>query len=497
MSSESFRRRTQRCVDSALHQIHRELDGRPYRRRFLDRLVAVVRERSSLLQHAPSPSGGVVGATLLYNLLWLERAAIRAPESWPGAWGHPLLVAHSLASHLFGEYPVPRFLAWCWLQQRTPEQRRAQQWFIAHARGRALRQLPLPIALTRRMEHELLRTPDHMQLTPALRRAEVLGLGGSEALAQAVLATPLAASTEHGAWWRKALTWMVARGDTLAPQHVARVVAYLHARCDQVSLQGKTVASLLRDLDREAPVAGQGGRRRLAIAWPRSRWRALSLRIDRSAAEPRVAQWDLVELCDHEALRREGREMRHCVGCYAGRCRSGYARIWSLRHRWLCEDKVRSVLTIEIDPARGRIVQVRGKANRRPSGLPLELLERWASREALIIDPRACGTPPPAAPAPAAEVPRTAAPPGVMPDETLLCSPLTGASDGEARSVSSTRSSRLTSSGALSAASPHRFLGPSNALQEQDGGGSLVGSSSGSQPALAWRPVMAKAAATT
>ena len=419
MSSESFRRRTQRCVDTALHQLHRELEGRPHRRRFLDRLVAVVRQRSSLLRHAPSPSGGVVGATLLYNLLWLERAVIRAPESWPGAWGHPLLVAHSLASHLFGEYPVPRFLAWCWLQQRTPEHRRAQQWFIAHARGRALRQLPLPIALTRRMEHELLRTPDHVQLTAALRRAEVLGLGGSEALAQAVLATPLAASIEHGAWWRKALTWMVARGDALAPQHVARVVAYLDARREQVSLQGKTVAALLRDIEREAPVVGHGGRSRRAISWPASRWAALSLRIDGSAAEPRVAQWDLVELCDREALRREGREMRHCVGGYAGRCRSGYAGIWSLRHRWLCEDKVRSVLTIEIDPVRGRIVQVRGKANRRPSGLPLELLERWASREALSIDPSACGKPRPVEPASRA-APRTTPPPGATLDEKRL-----------------------------------------------------------------------------
>ncbi|MBL0216300.1 MAG: hypothetical protein IPQ07_20745 [Myxococcales bacterium] len=45
-------------------------------------------------------------------------------------------------------------------------------------------------------------------------------------------------------------------------------------------------------------------------------------------------------------------------------------------------------LTIEIRPWSRTIVQIRGKANARPSGWPLELVRQWAARESLRIDRR-------------------------------------------------------------------------------------------------------------
>lgn len=78
--------------------------------------------------------------------------------------------------------------------------------------------------------------------------------------------------------------------------------------------------------------------------------------------------------------------MRHCVSTYAQRCAGRYSSIWSLRHRACDESVARSVVTIEVRPATATIVQLRGVANSRPHGEPLELVRRWAARESLAFD---------------------------------------------------------------------------------------------------------------
>ena len=77
--------------------------------------------------------------------------------------------------------------------------------------------------------------------------------------------------------------------------------------------------------------------------------------------------------------------MRHCVATYANACAAGHSSIWSVRHRWCDEGVTGSALTIEVHPRTASIVQVRGTANARPSGWPLELVRRWAAREGLRV----------------------------------------------------------------------------------------------------------------
>jgi hypothetical protein len=89
----------------------------------------------------------------------------------------------------------------------------------------------------------------------------------------------------------------------------------------------------------------------------------------------------MMELTDSAQLRKEGAALHHCVASYADRCRRGHSSIWSLR-LWQGE-KVRYVLTVEIDPRTRAVVQARGRANRAASGKPLRLLRDWAVRERL------------------------------------------------------------------------------------------------------------------
>lgn len=380
MTTDSFRRHARACVDRSTHLVLAALADQPGPRARLEGLLRIVQRRSDLLVHPAIERGEVPAIAALAHLARCEAALVRDPDDWPGASGHPLRVVHDLASHRFGRYPVPRFLASAWFGDDTPGAAERRRWFVAHAQGQRFRSLALPIAMTRRMEHLFLRTPDHLTVDQALRRAEVLGLGGSAELAEAILATRLAEQFDDAERWRAALIWLVGCGDEVELTQVRPLVDYLQANLAIVDLRGRTFRSMMR---RVRLWHGQLGQARVRlVAWPRSRWQEMRVPVAPRPDEPRSAEWTITELTSSHALWHEGQALHHCVVGYAAYCVRGWSSIWSLRHRWNDGGALRSVLTIEVD-ASGCIVQVRGRANHRASGWPLELVRRWATREQL------------------------------------------------------------------------------------------------------------------
>lgn len=375
MATDGFRRHTRASVDVALRRTYQFLS--PQARGVITRLLAVVRARSNLMHHPPTRDGELVQVTTLVNIARFEEAFVRDPERWAGASGHPIAVVHSLASHLFGTYPVPRFLASAFFGRDDVRIRAV----TAHARGQAFRRLAMPIAFTRQMEHHFLRMPDHVEFDRAMRRAEVLGLGGSTGVAHTVSTTFLGERFTDGDAWRRALAWLVRCGDDVDPVQIEPLIEYVAAHLHAVQLRGRTFASAMRLVaDWHALLAMQ---RRAMFSWSRSRWREMTLRV---TGRKRDMEWSIVELLDTRALIEEGRAMRHCVATYAQRCRFDLSRIFSLRHRWCDDNSARSVLTIEVLPRAGRIVQVRGAANSAPTGEPLSVMRRWAAREGLLVN---------------------------------------------------------------------------------------------------------------
>jgi hypothetical protein len=83
----------------------------------------------------------------------------------------------------------------------------------------------------------------------------------------------------------------------------------------------------------------------------------------RDASAPPIV-WQLMELTNGAQLRTEGMALHHCVASYADQCWRGASRIWSLRVRR--GEKVRHVLTVEVDMKRRAVVQARGGAIVRP-----------------------------------------------------------------------------------------------------------------------------------
>lgn len=82
------------------------------------------------------------------------------------------------------------------------------------------------------------------------------------------------------------------------------------------------------------------------------------------------------------ALQSEGRQMRHCVSSYVNSCSNGHKGIFSLTK--VSEfGREKKLLTIEVINS-GRIVQVKGLANREPKPFESELVRMFAQHNFLI-----------------------------------------------------------------------------------------------------------------
>ena len=398
-SAERFVRRHRHQTDRAISQAYACLAADAIATATFRELLLCVRNRARRLLDAPVVYGRHSGVDALFNLSRFTWAHIRGVTDWPGtsaAW-RPAVCA--LAQHLIGRYPLPTFLAASWYAFDDLHAEKKREWFVAHGRGASFRSLDLPIDMTRRMEHVFLASPDHLSIEHALRRAELLALGASDRLVRAVLATRPGTDLANGAFWRTMWMFLVANAHLIDLAQIGPVIDFVQAvRHERVaveaqdgivfrdppqpsfSMKGRTMPSLLRlvqEWHRSLGVANGG------LTWPASPLRPMVVEEtgDDPSAPPSV--WHLMELTNGAQLRTEGTALHHCVASYANRCRQGLSRIWSLRVRR--GEKVRHVLTIEVDMARHAIVQARGWNNRPASGKPLRLLREWAARERVVL----------------------------------------------------------------------------------------------------------------
>ncbi len=361
-------------------------------------LLHYVRNRAARLLEAPVVNGYHAGVEALINLSRFGSAHVRTAAAWPETTSSWRPAVSSLAHHLVCKYKVPAFLASSWYSTDAGADEK-RGWFVAHGRGASFRSLNLPIELTRRMEHIFLASHDHLPIEQAIRRAELLGLGACTELVESVLATRLATDLSNGEFWRTVWIFLIANASIIDPAQIGPMIDFIQAiRHDRVametpdgmveldppqpafSIRGRTVQSMLRlmrDWHRSLGLGTAG------LAWRPSPLRPMVLEEPSQEASAPPRRWQLMELTNSAQLRAEGAALHHCVARYADRCCLGMSRIWSLRLQR--GEKVRRVLTIEIDPKRRVVVQARGRANCAASGRPLQLLQHWAARERVQI----------------------------------------------------------------------------------------------------------------
>ena len=392
-------------IDDEISAVLRAFDWHPERRTAFERLVNTVRSRTDLLR--PTSGQGSHGwvapvflVNRLRNLASRQRHWIAPCETWQPFAGNLRPVFRSLAQHLLARYPVPGFMDAVWDLPAGPGSFRQQAWYIRFGQGAAMRDLNLPIALTRRMEHHVRQASDHYTVAQALRYGETRGLGGSERLAREIIRGRLGQNTRHPAFWRTVIALFVRQGD-LQLQHVNPIIDFIDVNkfdgqevptadgselrpplWPHFSIEGRTMASLLRltetwhaDLSNKKDV--------LKLSWLSSGIQGYRF-LERRGSEQSDLDWTISELLGSDALYAEGRALHHCVYVYSKTCKQGETTIWSLRLR--VNDQEKSMATIEVIPRRRSIVQARAKCNLPVIGRSREIIHAWADQEGLTYD---------------------------------------------------------------------------------------------------------------
>jgi PcfJ-like protein len=387
--------RTDRAISQAYMRLATDVRGRAT----FNELLRCIRDRSPRLLDAPVVDGCHLGVNALVNLARFSDAYVRTIEDWAGSSASWRGGVNSLAQHLLAEYRIPAFLSAAWFATDDQYAEATRRWFIAHGAGASFRSLALPIRLTRKMEYIFLGSRDHFGIEYALRRAELLGLGADQRLTGAVLATRPALDLDNGEFWRTVWLFLIGNAGSIDNAQVGPIIDFVHAiRHERVavdtvkgidireppqpqfSLKGRTAQSVLRLMDEWHLGLGlvTGG-----LRWEPSRLRPMVVESPQEDPSAPPISWELTELTNSAQLRAEGVALQHCVASYSYSCWRGASRIWSLRRRR--DSDVRSIATVEVDPARRMIVQARGFRNRRASGKALQLVQAWAARENLRL----------------------------------------------------------------------------------------------------------------
>jgi hypothetical protein len=329
------------------------------------------------LDHKHFPTG-TPGEVVLAHLVPMRSVWLRPIEAWRPR--SDTFVLTSLLTHLFAKWPVPAFVESAFASD-VPT--RDMVLYPHLGQGRNIRAFFVDFPLSKRAAHVMTDAPEDFTITQALRRAQVLGVGGSERLADAVSLSFLRNhrfDRQREEFWTSVFQWIVRQDALRASSQVGPLLDYLQMckeRDPDFSMKGRGAKKLVDDMERwhramyavrrptppQAPDHGLSGFQGLT-------------------GEQQGRAWRVVEITDVVDLWTEGKTLRHCVASYAARIEGGTCAIFSLRMSSTSEAEERLV-TIEVDRARKTVVQARGFANRNPTAEEMAILRTWAAANRL------------------------------------------------------------------------------------------------------------------
>lgn len=346
-----------------------------------------------------------ISQILKMNIFW-----IRDISTWEWESRNTYKQIKSLVEHLFCEYKIPEFMFQTWTDKNS--QSKHFDWFLHLALGGSARELhKFPIPITKKMAHEFINTPfPGYSIDDAVRRSQVLSMGGDVRLADAIMMSRLRHDFSHNDFWTTVIQFFIGI-PMLNLDEVGTVLDYINEKKfvpqrtvingvvtnipenPGFSMKGRNITTLIRDthawhkelrqLRRQAganALVGKSYKPDLTSKWSRSRVNTFNLTEGKN--EKRKV-WQLVEITNAADLYDEGKNMRHCVYSYLSSCISGKCSIFSLRLFDI------SMVTIEVRD--GRAVQIRGQSNKRPGDKELAIINEWAKKESIGITNYAVG----------------------------------------------------------------------------------------------------------
>ena len=344
-----------------------------------DLLLHVEKRASNLLDARPALQhwGRVEGNTFVEALGALARHSHvwqRPPAEWKPDSRNPRRQFASLARFLLARYEVSACLDSVWFGGWGPEAQRQQGWFVHVGSGQNLRMADLPLVLSKRAAHVFAQAPSELTATEALRWAQVVGRGGSAALAQAVVATELGRSFADESFWSTVVLFLV-ENRMLDPDMVGPIVDYINHQKyvptegggpqPGYAMKGRSAVKLLRQVEEWHEQLAHARRQ------PGGQWSGSGIGEFAEEDDEEGLRWTIHELTSAKELRLEGRAMKHCVASYVANCRRGSKSVWSLQAAD-AEGRSAHVATIAVHNPSRRVVEVRGRCNAALSGKGLQ-----------------------------------------------------------------------------------------------------------------------------
>lgn len=358
-------------------------------------------------------------AVMVQNICILSAFWIRSPQTWKATQG-------DLLSHLFVEYSAPKFLESCWSQVVKPSNLQWLLVYIAYAQGASPKLLSQHFnwrVKSTKLWHHLTQAPPNYSTQDAVLYAEIIRLGGQTATFERLMQNRayqpelLTSDYEESiSFWYSMAEWLIRYQEQFNNTEWQRILIWArheftehHAQGLLFSMYGRSPSKVLShatdyhraEIARRAELERIAEERRLAAIARREAQLQQQEEAERLREERRLGiyrwsaygfgwtyqpphyvdpnEWRFVELTNSEELAKEGKAMSHCVGGYSYECMEGDSAIVSLR----CNQK--SVLTIEINPHSGDILQISGYANRDPKQIEQSIVDHWVQK---IVRPK-------------------------------------------------------------------------------------------------------------
>lgn len=323
-----------------------------------------------------------------WHIYWIKK-----PSEWKCKSYNARRQFSSLVRHLFSKYYVPVFMDEAWLNP----QNRYQEWFIDIGGGQNIRKSSgIPVALTKMMAHHFLQAPNECTIVQAFRWGQVKGIGGSERLARAIMASRVGRQFGHDEFWQTVIQFFVNNDGMLDMNQIAPIIDYIQNQKFEegrifgaggyqyvppvqpnFSMKGRTVQALIAQTEAWHKLLTKVKDHKKTV------WESCGIngyeKIEGEGSSCRV--FNITELTNTKQLKEEGNAMHHCVYSYAGSCACGRTAIYSMT--MTNSSGSERMLTIEVIPQTRTIIQARKKYNAACSALDSRIMHGWATKEGL------------------------------------------------------------------------------------------------------------------
>ncbi len=328
---------------------------------------------------------------------------IRRPEEWAADPAAPVEEQwQSLVRHMFCRHDVPPAFRQAWLRPGRPAAWECEI-FCHLAQGGSLRRLPGIPTLRKSAAALLWDASCPVEGLAAVRFAQLRALRCTREVIGAFMHSRAALDFSNDGLWIPLCEKMrdCAALDVRAVPLVLDGMRHLAATTG--SARARELLKLPMDhltrhwratwrqwehavFGKDSPVPLDGARRARIVHLLSYRWqpmRGILPWVGVSGSRRHPVRWKITELTELWELIREGAAMRHCVATYGRDCRDGASAIFRLSCERNGVPVPEDACTVEVDPRRRRIVQVKGRWNARPGAGAVAALCEWAALHGL------------------------------------------------------------------------------------------------------------------